>query len=90
MVLDKYDNIMYCSRNIIPASKDGKIQSANNIIIRDKIKNEVKKDNKLKSLYLHGMQYFKQMLILTGKDLNNIDLKKCIKEETRKIFNQIF
>ena len=61
---------------IIPPSKDGKIQSANNIIIRDKIKNEVINDNKLKSLYQHGMQYFKQMLILTAKELNHIDLKK--------------
>jgi len=80
---------------IIPPSKDGKIQSANNIIIRDKIKNEVINDNKLKSLYQHGMQYFKQMLILTAKELNNIDLKKFtylirkLEDQKPEFFNYI-
>ena len=60
---------------LIPASKDGKIPSANNILIIEKLKQEAIKDNKFKSLLLDGLKHIKQMLIETGNDLNSIDLR---------------
>ena len=60
---------------IIPASKDGKIPSANNILIIEKLKKEAIKDNKFKLLLLDGLKHIRQMLNVTGKDLNNIDLE---------------
>ena len=60
---------------IIPASKDGKIPSANNILIIEKLKQEAIKDNKFKSLLLDGLKHIKHMLIVTGNDLNSIDLR---------------
>ena len=60
---------------LIPASKDGKIPSANNILIIEKLKQEAIKDNKFKSLLLNGLKHIKHMLIETGNDLNSIDLR---------------
>ena len=60
---------------LIPASKDGKIPSANNILIIEKLKQEAIKDNKFKSLLLDGLKHIKHMLIVTGNDLNSIDLR---------------
>ena len=60
---------------LIPASKDGKIPSANNILIIEKLKQEAIKDNKFKSLLLDGLKHIKHMLIATGNDLNSIDLR---------------
>ena len=60
---------------LIPASKDGKIPSANNILIIEKLKQEAIKDNKFKSLLLDGLKHIKQMLIETGNDLKSIDLR---------------
>ena len=60
---------------LVPASKDGKIPSANNILIIEKLKQEAIKDNKFKSLLLDGLKHIKQMLIETGNDLNSIDLR---------------
>ena len=60
---------------LIPASKDGKIPSANNILIIEKLKQEAIKDNKFKSLLLDGLKHIKQMLIETDNDLNSIDLR---------------
>lgn len=60
---------------LIPASKDGKIPSANNILIIEKLKQEVIKDNKFKSLLLDGLKHIKHMLIVTGNNLNSIDLR---------------
>ena len=61
---------------LIPASKDGKIPSANNILIIEKLKQEAIKDNKFKSLLLDGLKHIRQMLNVKGKDLNSIDFKK--------------
>ena len=60
---------------LIPASKDGKIPSANNILIIEKLKQEAIKDNKFNSLLLDGLKHIKHMLIATGNDLNSIDLR---------------
>ena len=60
---------------LVPASKDGKIPSANNILIIEKLKQEAIKDNKFKSLLLNGLKHIKHMLIETGNDLNSIDLR---------------
>ena len=61
---------------LIPASKDGKIPSANKILIIEKLKQEAIKDNKFKSLLLDGLKHIRQMLNVKGKDLNSIDFKK--------------
>ena len=80
---------------LIPASKDGKIPSANNILIIEKLKQEAIKDNKFKSLLLDGLKHIKQMLIETGNDLNSIDLRNftnliCKLEDQKSEFFSAF
>ena len=80
---------------IIPASKDGKIPSANNILIIEKLKQEAIKDNKFKSLLLDGLKHIKHMLIVTGNDLNSIDLRNftnliCKLEDQKSEFFSAF
>ena len=80
---------------LIPASKDGKIPSANNILIIEKLKQEAIKDNKFKSLLLDGLKHIKHMLIVTGNDLNSIDLRNftnliCKLEDQKSEFFSAF
>ena len=80
---------------LIPASKDGKIPSANNILIIEKLKQEAIKDNKFKSLLLNGLKHIKHMLIETGNDLNSIDLRNftnliCKLEDQKSEFFSAF
>ena len=80
---------------LIPASKDGKIPSANNILIIEKLKQEAIKDNKFKSLLLDGLKHIKHIFIVQGNDLNSIDLRNftnliCKLEDQKSEFFSAF